>query len=136
MNTKYILLLVLLLIALGSSAILSFKPLSDICNIEEGCYLVQNSIYAYAFGIKNSIYGVGIFSLLSILTLLQIFKHSDKTEKFLKLSLIVGSIIAVYFLILQIFTLKAYCKYCIVVDLSILLALLVIYSPKRKIKFI
>ena len=135
-NIKKILLLILLLIALVSSAILSFKPLSEICNVEEGCDLVQNSSYAYTFGIKNSFFGVGIFGFLSILALIQIFRHSGKMEEFLKFSLILGSAAAIYFLILQIFVLKAYCKYCIVVDLSVILALLVIYSPKRKIKLV
>lgn len=135
-NTKNILLLILLLIALTSSAILSFKPLSEICNIEEGCELVQNSVYAHTFGIKNSVYGVGIFVFLSVLTLVQIYRHSNKIEKFLKFSLILGSVTAVYFLILQVLVLEAYCKYCIVADLSVILALLVIYFPKRKISFV
>lgn len=136
MNRKYLLVFFLLLIAMASSGILSFKPLSEICNIEQGCDLVQNSVYAHTFGIKNSIYGVGIFSILSLLALFQVFKHSSKMEKFLKFSLIIGSAIAVYFLILQIFVLHAYCKYCLVVDLSVILALLVAYSPKRKINFV
>ena len=135
-NTKNILLLILLLTALASSAILSFKPLSEICNIEEGCDLVQNSIYAQTFEIKNSVYGVGIFAFLSILALIQIFRHSNKMEKFLKFSLIIGSAIAIYFLILQIFVLKAYCKYCMVVDLSVILALLVLSAPRKKIIFV
>jgi len=136
MNPKYTLVSILLLVALASSAILAFEPLSVVCNAEQGCALVQNSVYAYTFGIKNSLYGVGIFSVLLLLALLQIFKHSGKMERFLKSSLIVGSAVAVYFLFLQIFILHAYCKYCIVVDLSVILALLVIYSPKRKINFI
>lgn len=136
MNLKHILLLVLLLIALASSAVLAFEPLSVVCNAEQGCALVQNSVYAHTLGIKNSIYGVGIFSLLSFLALFQIFRHSNKTEKFLKFSLIIGSAVAIYFLILQVFVLKAYCKYCIVVDLSVILALFVMYFPKRKINFV
>ncbi|MEK6760363.1 MAG: vitamin K epoxide reductase family protein [Nanoarchaeota archaeon] len=136
MNHKYILVSILILIALAASAILAFEPLSVVCNVEQGCALVQNSIYAQTFEIKNSLFGVGIFSVLSILALSQIFRHSNKIEKFLKFSLFVGSAVAVYFLILQIFVLQAYCKYCIVVDLSTILALLVIYSPKKKINFI
>ena len=136
MNQKYILVSILLLIALASSVILAFEPLSVVCNAEQGCALVQNSVYAQTFGIKNSLYGVGIFSVLLLLALLQIFKHSGKMERLLKFSLIVGSAVAAYFLFLQIFILKAYCKYCIVVDLAIILALVVIYLPKRKINFV
>ena len=135
-NVKNILLLILLLAALMSSAILSFKPLSEICNIEEGCDLVQNSIYAETFGIKNSVYGVAIFSFLLIISLFQIFKPTEKKEKFIKLSLIIGSAIAVYFLILQLSVLKAYCKYCLIVDFSVIIALIVSHLPNKKISFV
>lgn len=136
MNRKYLLVSILLLIALAGSMILAFEPLSVICGVESGCEFVQNSPYAHTFEIKNSIYGIGIFSTLSLLAFMQGFMHSNKIEKFLKFSLIIGSAIAVYFLILQIFVLHAYCKYCLVVDLSVILALLVMYSPKRKINFV
>ena len=136
MNHKYFLISILLLIALAGSMILTFEPLSVVCGLESGCELVQSSSYAYTFGIKNSLYGVGIFPVFSLLAFFQIFRHSDKIEKFLKLSLIIGSAIAIYFLALQIFVLQAYCKYCIVVDLSVIFALIVIYSPKRKINFV
>ena len=136
MNLKSVLLLILLLAALISSAILSFKPLSEICNIEGGCDLVQNSIYAETFGIKNSVYGVAVFSLLSMISLFQIFKPTKRKTDFLKFSLFFGSAIAIYFLILQIFVLKAYCKYCLVVDFSVIMALFVCYSPKTKISFV
>ena len=136
MNLKNILLLILLLAALIGSAILAFKPLSEICNVEEGCDLVQNSIYAETFGIKNSVYGVAVFSLLSIISLFQIFKPTKRKMAFLKFSLFFGSAIAIYFLALQIFVLKAYCKYCLVVDFSVILALFVCYSPKTKISFV
>ena len=136
MGMKYWTILIFILLALGSSAVLAFEPLSEVCNVEQGCSVVQNSTYAYTFGVKNSVYGVGIFAFLSILALIQIFRHSNKMEKFLKFSLIIGSAIAIYFLILQIFVLKAYCKYCIVVDLSVILALLVLSAPRKKIIFV
>ena len=136
MKIKYMVILLFILISFISSAILSFKPLSEICNIEEGCDLVQNSIYAETFGIKNSIYGVAVFFLLSGITTFQIFKPTKKKENFLKISLIIGSIIAIYFLILQIFFLKAYCKYCLVVDFSVIAATAVSFFPNKKIMVI
>lgn len=136
MNHKYLLVSILLLIALAGSMILAFEPLSVICGAESGCEFVQNSAYAQTFGIKNSVYGIGIFSILSFLALTLVFRHSNNMEKFMKFSLLTGSMIAVYFLILQIFVLHAYCKYCILVDLSVILALLAAYSQKRKINFI
>ncbi len=131
---KYWLMLLFVLLALGSSAALAFEPLSEICNVEQGCSVVQNSTYAYTFGIKNSIYGVGIFSILSLAILMQILKQSGRNEKFIKISLFIGTLIAIYFLFLQIFVLKAYCKYCFVADLSIIFAFGVSFINK-KIRF-
>mgnify|MGYP001589378376 CR=1 FL=1 len=127
--------LIFIFAALASSAILAFEPLSVVCNAEQGCSLVQNSVYAHTFGIKNSIYGVGIFSLLSAIVILQILKPGKNKEKLIKLSLFVGMLIAIYFLFLQIFVLKAYCKYCFVADLSVIAAYGVSLFEK-KIKFI
>ena len=136
MEIKYLLIIIFLLISLASSAILAFEPLSVVCNVEQGCALVQNSVYAHTFGIKNSLYGVGIFSLLSIITVLQILKPTKIKKKIIKFSLIVGSAIAIYFLVLQIFVLHAYCKYCLVVDLSVIAAMIVPFLPNKKIKII
>ena len=87
MNRNYLLVSILLLIALAGSMILAFEPLSIVCGVESGCELVQNSVYAYTLGTKNSLYGVGIFPVLSFLAFFQVFRHSSKIENFLKLSL-------------------------------------------------
>lgn len=133
---RYKILLCLFVLSLISSLILSITPLSEICKPGEGCDAVQNSVYAYTFGVKNSVYGIGIFSFFSLLALIQIFKHSRKIGKLIKFLLIISSSVAVYFFVLQIFIIHAYCKYCIIVDLSVILALIVVYLPKRKINFV
>ncbi|MBI4116477.1 hypothetical protein HY449_01915 [Candidatus Pacearchaeota archaeon] len=132
---KYWFMLVFILFALGSSVVLAFEPLSEICNVEQGCSVIQNSTYAYMFGIKNSVYGVGIFSLLSLAIIIQIFKPNNKNEKLIRMSLFVGMLIAIYFLSLQIFVLKAYCKYCLVADFSVIIAFGISLFEK-KIKFV
>lgn len=131
---KYWIMLLFVLFALGSSAVLAFEPLSEICTVEKGCSVVQNSTYAYTLGIKNSVYGVGIFSILSLAILAQILKPDAKNEKFIKFCLFIGTLIAVYFLALQIFVLKAYCQYCFIADLSVIFAFGVSLINK-KIKF-
>lgn len=133
-SLKYILVFILISVALISSAILSFEPLSEICNVEEGCDLVQNSIYAETFGIKNSVYGVFIFSALLIVIAAQILKPTEKRECLLKLTLLFGSVIAIYFLIIQTFVLNAYCKYCLVADFSVIFATITIFFLKKEIK--
>jgi len=131
---KYWMVLVFILLALGSSAVLAFEPLSVVCNVEQGCSLVQNSSYARTFEVKNSVYGVGIFSVLSLVAILQILKPGRKKEKFLKFSLFIGTLIAIYFLFLQLFVLKAYCKYCLIADFSVIIAFgISVFSKKIKL---
>ncbi len=131
-KNKYKILLALLIISLLSSVILTIKSPEEICDVREGCDLVLNSKYAKTLGIKNSNYGIVIFTILIIITLSQI-KNPEKIKKTIIMSLLsIGSLIALYFLYLQQFVLKAYCKYCLVIDLGIITALIVITLPWKK----
>lgn len=129
---KYKIFLTLFIISLISSAILSLTQLEEICDIEQGCSIVQHSPYAYTLGIKNSHFGVILFSLLIIITILQIKNPSKTKKKIITIGIIFGSIIALYFIYLQQFVLKAYCKYCMTVDISMLLALLILIIQWKK----
>lgn len=129
---KYKILLVLLILALVSSLTMSLKPTSEICNPGEGCEIVQNSIYSETFGIKNSHFGVLIFIGLIFLTISQM-QHPSQNKKFMiYFSVILGALIAIWFLYLQEFILNAYCKYCLVVDFSLVLALITILPEIKK----
>ena len=112
-----------------SSLILAVKTIQPICTT--GCDLVTTSKYAETFGIKNSIYGVVIFSFLSILTYSHTRKPSRRKKIIINLGIIGGSIIAIYFLYLQHFILNAYCKYCLVVDISLVISLAVLLISLR-----
>jgi len=122
---KYKFLLLIFVIALISSLLISFTPTPIICNPEEGCDSVLSSSYAYTFGVKNSHYGVVIFTILSFVTLFHIKKPNKKTRHLIHLSMIIGSLIALYFMYLQYFVIKAYCKYCLVVDIILIIGLLI-----------
>lgn len=126
MKYKYYLLLALFSISLISSAIMAFTPVEEICDPGVGCDIVQHSSYAKTFGIKNSYYGLGIFSFLVLVTLLQLKKPTKQKKQIINLAIIVGSVIAIYFISLQHFILNAYCKYCLIVDFSLLAALTLI----------
>jgi uncharacterized membrane protein len=136
MKIKYPLILIFLLISLASSAILAFEPLSVVCRAESSCAVVQNSAYAHTLGLKNSLYGVVIFSLLLIITLIQIVKPTKIKKKIIKSSLMAGSLIAIYFLFIQIFILHSYCKYCLIVDFAVILAMIISFVPNKEIKII
>ena len=124
-NLKYKILLVLFVVSLISSLTLSLVPktANEFCSIEEwGCDTLQDSSYNYTFGIYNSYFGIPIFSFLSVLTFFQMKKPSRKKRNLINLSVVFGFLVALYFLYLQRYVLLAYCKYCLVVDLSMVIA--------------
>ncbi len=129
---KYKILLILFILSLASSLTMSLKPISEICNPGEGCEVVQNSSYSETFGIKNSHYGVLIFTTLLLLTISQM-KNPTQNKKFvIYFSIIMGFLVSTYFLYIQQFVLNAYCKYCLVVDFSLVLAIITILPEIKK----
>lgn len=129
---KYKILLILFLIALLASLILSFLPIAEICNPEIGCEVIHHSSYNYIFGIQNSYFGILFFALGALLIHSQIKNATKQKKNLIHAAVIIGSIIALYFLYLQQFILKSYCIYCLTVDVSMLLALLVIIFNWKK----
>jgi len=125
-NLKYKILLVLFLISLANSLVLSIVPVPAVCDPGVGCDVVHYSAYNFTFGIQNSHYGIVFFAVGAFL----IFSHIKKPDKNKKLiihaAIILGSLIAIYFLYIQYFVLNAYCRYCLVVDFSLLASLIVI----------
>ena len=134
---KYNILFVIFLLAFGSSVILSFVPLPLICTQLEGCNAVQTSPYAKTLGIENSYFGIAIFLFMSIAVYSHIYKPHKKKELLINVGVFLGAMAALYFLYLQQFVLHAYCKYCLVVDIGMVICFVVINIPaenKRKIE--
>ena len=129
---KYKFLFWLFLFAFISSLVLSLAPVSEICDPGKGCDVVQHSSYASTFGIKNSHYGSIIFGLTLLLILSHIKKPEEYKKKITHTVIILSSLIALYFIYLQQFVLNAYCKYCLVVDISILISLGIILWGWKK----
>ena len=132
----YAIILIIFVASFVASSILSFANMNEgskFCNKEGACGSIQNSKYGYTFNIKNSHYGFAIFGILSIITLFQIIKPSKQKEKIIKSSIIAGSIIAIYFLYLQFFVIHKFCKYCLIVDIGLLVSLLLI-TPRKWFK--
>ena len=133
---KYKILLAIFILCLISSIILSIpsKSLHKFCttDLESNCNSVQNSKYAYTLGIKNSYLGIIIFTFLSILTISQIKKPKKNKKTLIATGIIIGSIISIYFLYLQIFVIKEFCRYCLIIDFGLLISLLLIIPWKRK----
>lgn len=125
--------MLLILLGLISSVILSFTPIEQACGQDDnGCYAVQASEYESTLGIKNAHIGLVAFTGLFLLTFWHEKRPAKKKKQFIALGLTLGSIIAIYFIYLQFFVINAICKYCMVTDLGLLLALGVFYFVKDK----
>ncbi len=120
---KYKIFLLIFVIGLISSLILTTDNLTGICKPGQGCSIINGSAYGSLFGVKNSVYGVFIFSFMILLTLFHINNPSKHTRNIIHLAVIVGSIISLYFLILQAFVIKALCEFCLLIDFGLLIAL-------------
>ena len=120
---KYKIFLLIFVIGLISSIILFSNSQTGICNPGKGCDVVNSSAYGSTFGIKNSVYGIFIFSFMILLTLFHIYKQNRHTRRIIHSAIILGSIVSIYFLYLQIFVLKVYCEFCLLVDFALLIGL-------------
>ncbi len=130
---KYIVLLIIFIICLIASAILSFIPPEKACGGDEtSCNIVSESPYAKTIGIKNCYFGLIIFSVLIILTICHILKPKKYKKQLILIGLIAGSVLAVYFIYLQLIVIKACCQYCMVVDIGTLLGLVIALFWKEK----
>lgn len=130
--TRYHLVLILFLIALISSIILSTKPAPEICDINNGCEIVEYSKYNSVFGISNSYFGIVIFVLIIGLIISYLINPTQNKKAMINLSIIGGSLVALYFLYVQHFILNAYCRYCLIVDFSIIICLILIIPSLKK----
>ncbi|HTZ41593.1 MAG TPA: vitamin K epoxide reductase family protein [Candidatus Omnitrophota bacterium] len=129
---RYSIILIIMLFSLVSSILLSFVPLSLLCTPLEGCNAVQNSSYAQTFGIHNSYFGIAIFALMSFVTFMHIMKPNKSRASFIKIGIFTGTLISLYFIFLQQFVIHAYCKYCLIIDIGMLVALIIMLIPQKK----
>ena len=120
---KYKIFLFVFVIGLISSIVLYSNSLTGICDPGRGCDVVNSSVYGSTLGIKNSVYGIFIFSFMILLTLFHMSKPSKHTKNIIHLAVIIGSLIALYFLYLQIFVIKVFCNFCLLVDIGLLVGL-------------
>jgi uncharacterized membrane protein len=118
---KYKSLLVLFFLALISSVLISIPAINGSCT-QNTCGEVQKSEYSKFLGIKDSYYGIIIFSVLVLLTISNIRNPHKYKKHIIHSGIIVGALIATYFLYLQKFVIGEYCKFCLIVDISLLIA--------------
>lgn len=131
-KNKYIVLALLFGLCLVMSGILSFMTPEQACGGEDtGCYAVQESGYKETLGMNNSYFGLIAYSILVILTLLHLYKPKKLKKDLIKIGIVLGSIVAIYFLYLQFFVIHAICRYCFIVDVGTLIALGIVFLWKE-----
>jgi uncharacterized membrane protein len=103
-----------------------------LCSVKSSCDLVQSSSFSHVLGIKLSIFAIFAFLLL----LLSWIERDKKIfyYSFFVMSLI-GALLALIYISLQIFVIKAICESCIIIDtLAIILYIVVIFKESRENK--
>ncbi len=129
---KYKILLTLFTISFIFSILLAFTPIEKICGGEtSSCSIVQNSKYKETLGVNNSLLGIVAFLVLIITTISHILKPRRRKKIFLTVCILISTIAAIHFIYLQIFIIKALCPYCMVIDVSTILALAILITKKE-----
>lgn len=103
---------------LANSAYLAEQEASGeplICNIQNfsGCNIVTASEYSKLFGIPLAQYGVLFYGILFVLAALELVIFDKLLRRFLQAISLVGVIFSLYFTIVQIFFIGAFCIYCL-----------------------
>lgn len=86
-----------------------------ICNIQSlsGCNTVAESQYSRFFGIPLAQYGVLFYSILFVLSALELAIFNRLLRRILQGISLVGIIASLYFTFVQIFVIGAFCIYCL-----------------------
>ena len=99
--------------------------MNNVCTItKSSCQSVQESAYGKTLGIDNSYLGIGGFTLLLILVILQLVFKRRELKAAIIAGTLLGGIMSLRFLYVQAFILGKYCIYCIVVDVASVLGLI------------
>lgn len=128
-------LLAIFIICFVAALILATVPPEQACGLpgeeENGCTIVSKSEYAKTIGINNSYLGLVAFTILILLTISHMRKPKRHKLLFKKTIIIPMGIGALYFIYLQAFVIQAFCKYCMVIDIGILLSIIIIFYDEK-----
>src|SRR3989339_475422 len=102
--------LLLIIVEILFSGWLVYKNLTtaDVCIIGDSCNGVQNSDFGEIFGIKLSYLGLFAFIALLIVFFLK--------KRLFLVATSIGTAVAVYLMVVQLFVLKKVCVNCIIID--------------------
>lgn len=128
-----VIILILAFCGLADSAYLAEHEISGaplICSIQNlnGCNVVANSSYSRIFGIPLAEYGVFFYGALFILAALELVLFDQFLRRLLQAAALIGVAASLYFTLVQIFFIGAFCIYC---SASAIIALLVFIVATR-----
>ncbi len=129
-KTKNLTYLAVFAIGIIISVILT-SSYASYCDTENTCNNVTSSLYGSTLGVKNSTLGIFIFAALILVVLWQMSIPSKIKQRIINTGVIVGSLIAIYFIYLQQFVLNSWCRYCLVIDIALIIALIVLLIPEE-----
>lgn len=141
-RTGIILILILAFCGLADSVYLAQHEVSGtplLCNIDSsavlsGCNVVASSPYSHLFGIPLAEYGVLFYGILFLLAALELAIFHRRVRRALQFISLIGVLISFYFILIQVFVIKALCIYCLASALITLLIFIVasFIEPLRK----
>ena len=134
--------LVFAFLGIANSAYLAEHEANDtplICNIQSlsGCNIVAESQYSRLFGIPLAQYGVLFYSILFVLSALELAIFNRLLRRILQGISLVGIIASLYFTFIQAFIIGAFCIYCLasaIIALSIFICASFIEPIRNNVK--
>jgi len=110
--------LVLAFLGLADSAYLAEHEASGtplLCNIQNfsGCNVVATSQYSHIFGIPLAEFGVLFYSIVFVLAALELVIFDRLLRRVLQMAALIGVAASLYFTLVQIFFIGAFCIYCL-----------------------
>ena len=103
--------------------IYEFFSKTTVCILGKGCEIVQTSDYASLMGINLSILGIIALAALFILYALSLKEYIPYS--FYVIPCYIGTILAAYFIYLQVYVIQALCTTCMITDVAMILTGLV-----------
>lgn len=114
--------------------ILHFKNIIPPCTITQNCETVLTSQYSVILGIPISLLGALSFFAVFITGIFYFETKKRYVLSILSLIAFLNLLISLFFLGIQMFIIKSYCQYCLLVDLSAILIFVFTITLKKTSK--
>jgi uncharacterized membrane protein len=118
------LLLSLTILVQKTSNNLSIHNVCSAISPKSQCQVVQQSNYGKIFGIDNPWYGIIGFTAIILLIVAQLINPLWIRRMIISLGAIFSGTLTIWFLYVQIYLLKAFCIFCVMLDITSIIMML------------